>query len=135
MANVKISGLTAIDGATLASTDLIPVVDVSDTTMAGSGTSKKTTVAGLATAIAAAGSLATDAEVAAGYQPLDSDLTAIALLTTTVFGRAFLALADGAALRAVLGTGTPSSGTFLDGSGAWSAPPPPIPDAVLVTLI
>jgi hypothetical protein len=35
----------------------------------------------------------------ARYQPLDSDLTAIAALATTSFGRALLALADAAALR------------------------------------
>jgi len=39
------------------------VVDVSDTTMAASGTDKKTTVADLATAITSVGALATDAEV------------------------------------------------------------------------
>jgi hypothetical protein len=38
------------------------------------------------------------------YQPLDSDLTAIAALTTTVFGRALLALADASALRTAAGT-------------------------------
>jgi len=38
-----------------------------------------------------------------GYQPLDSDLTAIAALTTTSYGRALLALADAAALAALLG--------------------------------
>lgn len=36
----------------------------------------------------------------AGYQPLDADLTAIAALTTTTYGRALLALADQAALQA-----------------------------------
>ena len=35
-------------------------------------------------------------------QPLDSDLTAIAALTTTTYGRAFLALADQAALMALV---------------------------------
>jgi hypothetical protein len=49
--------------------------------------------------IADTGALATDAEVAAGYQPLDSDLSAIAALTTTSFGRSVLAAADAAALR------------------------------------
>lgn len=50
--------------------------------------------------------LATDSELAAAiaalasvYQPLDSDLTAIAALSTTPFGRGLLALADAAALR------------------------------------
>jgi hypothetical protein len=39
----------------------------------------------------------TPAAGAATYQPLDSDLTAIAALSTTSFGRALLALADAAA--------------------------------------
>jgi len=39
------------------------------------------------------------AAAAALLQPLDSDLTAIAALTTTSYGRALLALADAAALR------------------------------------
>ena len=42
----------------------------------------------------------------AGKQPLDSDLTAIAALTTTEFGRAFLVLANAAAGRTALGLGT-----------------------------
>ena len=51
-------------------------------------------------------SYATTAAVAAGYQPLDSDLTAIAALSTTSFGRALLALADAAALRSAAAVGT-----------------------------
>ncbi len=39
----------------------------------------------------------------AASQPLDSDLTAIAALTTTSYGRAFLALADAAAARTATG--------------------------------
>ena len=50
---------------------------------------------------AAIAEVATDA--AAAYQPLDSDLTAIAALTTTTFGRSLLALADAAAARTTLG--------------------------------
>jgi hypothetical protein len=42
------------------------------------------------------------------YQPLDSDLTAIAALTTTAYGRAFLTLADAAAGRTALSLGTAS---------------------------
>jgi len=46
----------------------------------------------------------------AGYgiadaQPLDSDLTAIAALATTSYGRSFLALADAAAARTAVGLG------------------------------
>lgn len=47
--------------------------------------------------------LARDAEVAAGYQPLDADLTSIAAIVTTGFGRGLLALADQAALLAAAG--------------------------------
>lgn len=42
------------------------------------------------------------------FQPLDSDLTAIAALGTTPFGRGLLALADAAAVRASAGLGTSS---------------------------
>lgn len=47
-------------------------------------------------------------------QPLDSDLTAIAALTTTTFGRSLLTQADAAATRTTLGLGSlaTQSGTF-----------------------
>lgn len=51
------------------------------------------------------------ATAASTYQPLDSDLTAIAALTTTSYGRAFLALADAAAARTALGLGTMATET------------------------
>ena len=79
------------------------------------------------TAFDAAGSAAA---AQAASQPLDSDLTAIAALTTTAFGRALLELANAAALRsaAALGTAatqnTGTSGTnvpLLDGANSWSA--------------
>jgi hypothetical protein len=40
------------------------------------------------------------------YQPLDADLTAIAALATTAFGRGVLTLADAAALRTLAGLGS-----------------------------
>ena len=43
-----------------------------------------------------------------GKQPLDSDLTAIAALSTTSFGRALLALADAAAARSTIGAAATS---------------------------
>lgn len=52
----------------------------------------------------------TAAAVAAAYQPLDSDLTSIAALTTTTFGRDLLALADATALR---GLATSASGSVV----------------------
>ena len=48
------------------------------------------------------------------YQAADSDLSAIAALTTTAFGRSFLTLADDVAARALIGT---SSTAWNDISG------------------
>jgi hypothetical protein len=74
-----------------------------------------------------ASTIARDSEVTSAisalstvYQPLDSDLTSIAALTTTSFGRAFLAFADEAAFKAGVnleaGTDFPSQATFDDHS-------------------
>jgi hypothetical protein len=91
VADQKITALDALLGANVADNDVIPIVDVSDTTMAASGTNKKISRSELINALAAA------------FQPLDSDLTAIAALSTTLFGRSLLALADAAALRSTAG--------------------------------
>lgn len=45
-------------------------------------------------------------DLSAVYQPLDADLTAIAALSTTAYGRALLTLADEAALTAQFSIGT-----------------------------
>lgn len=55
-----------------------------------------------ASADTAAGAWMLANPVIGSFQPLDSDLTAIAALTTTTFGRAFLALADEAAFKAAV---------------------------------
>jgi hypothetical protein len=57
MADTKITALTALTGANVADTDKVPVVDVSDTTMAASGTTKSITALELGTAIGANGRL------------------------------------------------------------------------------
>jgi hypothetical protein len=66
---------------------------------------------------------AAQAAAIAASQPLDSDLTAIAALTTTSYGRAFLGLADAAAARSALALGsaaTAASGDF-EAAGAVAA--------------
>lgn len=66
---------------------------------------------------------AAQAAAIAASQPVNSDLSAIALLGTTAYGRALLTLANDAALLALLGpTGTPTAGTYLRGDGTWSTP-------------
>lgn len=72
--------------------------------------------------------IATQAELGAlssVYQPLDGDLTSIAALSTTTFGRALLALADAAALRtaaaAAASARTITAGAGLTGGGDLTA--------------
>jgi len=91
MADTQISSLAAQNGASVSGHDLLVIVDVSDTSMAATGTNKKITYTELLNALGAV------------YQPVDSDLTAIAALNTTSYGRAFLALADAAAARTAIG--------------------------------
>lgn len=74
MADSDIPGLTALTGAGSASGDLTNVVDVSDTSAAADGTDKKMTLDELAIALVAF-------RVNGVYQPLDSDLTAVAGLS------------------------------------------------------
>ena len=57
MADQKISALAALTGANAATGDLVPVVDVSDTTMAASGTNKSMTLAEVIAALKLLGEL------------------------------------------------------------------------------
>ena len=59
----------------------------------------------------------TAADAVSLYQPLDADLTSIAGLTTTAYGRGFLPLVDAAAARTYIGAGT-GSGDVVGPAGA-----------------
>lgn len=76
----------------------------------GTGRAEELTPADVRTLL----SVSTSAEIASAYQPLDSDLTAIASLTTTSHGRSLLTDADPSASRTTLGLGSlaTQSGTF-----------------------
>lgn len=123
----------ATPGGELGGTWAAPTVD---TTHAGSShaavqaAAEATAAAALAThdadttfvhGIADTAALLTSSAADAAYQPLDSDLTAIAALSTTAFGRALLALANAAALRTaaglVIGTDVQAPATTLAGYG------------------
>ncbi len=106
MADLKISQLT--DGGDLQATDELP--------LARSGATVRTNGTGILDFLTPSFDAAGAAAAAqAASQPLDSDLTAIAALATTSFGRALLTLADAAALRT---TGGLVIGTNVE---AWDA--------------
>jgi hypothetical protein len=76
----------------------------------------------LATQSATISDYLTTASAASTYQPLDSDLTSIAALTTTTAGRALLDDADAAAQRTTLGLGTAATrdhGTSVNSLPVW----------------
>ena len=99
-------GATGLDAATGRTS-----LGLGDSATRNVGTTAGTVAAGDDSRITGALSAATAATT---YQPLDADLTSIAALTTTVFGRSFLTLADAAAGRTSLGLGSlaTQSGTF-----------------------
>ena len=83
--------------------------------------SEATVKARIAATEVVANAALTPAAAAAAYQPLDSDLTAIAALSTTAYGRALLALADAAAGRTALGLGTAATAATGDFDAAGAA--------------
>lgn len=83
-----------------------------------------TTTAELSAALA---SYLTTAAAASSYQPLDSDLTAIAALTTTTFGRSVLTQADAAAARTLFGL---ANAAYLNASQTWTAGQTPLTAAL-----
>ncbi len=91
--------------------------DALDGAISEEATARTAADADLADAISseAAARAAADAAVLAACQPLNSNLTAIAALSTTAYGRALLTLADAAAGRAALSLATiAASGSASD---------------------
>jgi hypothetical protein len=105
MADQKISELT--DGDPAQSGDQIPVNRAGSNRRVTAGSIADLAAGDIASAIAALSSV---------YQPLDSDLTSIAALSTTAFGRGLLELADAAAGRSALAA---ASAADVDAIEAW----------------
>lgn len=104
-----------------ASADLLYIIDVSDTTDGAAGTGKKITLADVAALMGGAPAFTSITGLPvtlAGYgitdaQGLDSDLTAIAALTTATFGRSLLAETTAITTRSALGLVPSSAGRVL----------------------
>jgi len=88
-------------------------LSVSGSPVTGSGTLAISLAAGYTIPTTAQlASFLTTTAAATTYQPLDSDLSAIAALSTTSFGRGLLALADAAAARTAVGLDTAATPQF-----------------------
>lgn len=74
-----------------------------------------TTLASLKTQLGLTGTNSGDQDLS-GYQPVDSDLTAIAALTTTAYGRSLLTLADAAANKTAILAALGLTGLTVGGS-------------------
>lgn len=109
---IGVSGSPITSSGTVAlSLGAITPSSVNGVTISGSSTptlavTGTTSVSGSNTGDQDLSAYAKTATIASSYQPLDSDLTAIAALTTTTYGRSLLTQADAAATRTTLGLGT-----------------------------
>lgn len=108
MADTKISGLTALTGANTASGDLLTIVDISDTTMAATGTNKKITLTELQSAPVSAGTAngvlyLNGSKVATSGSSLVFDGTNLALGVSTAAAKFDVAYSDNS--RFLLGFG------------------------------
>jgi hypothetical protein len=109
----KLNGIAT--GATANSSDATLLARANHT-----GTQAWSTITSTPTTLAGYGisDSITAAAAAAAYQPLDSDLTSIAALTTTSFGRSLLTQADAATTRTTIGAGTSNfNGAYSSLSG------------------
>lgn len=130
MPNKRISELTAITGTNLDDADLLVVVDVSDTTMASSGTNKKITMAELAKDSAltdnliAKTTLTTDGDVLTRTSGAPARITRADLATDTAFTSRYRTFTDEKiwvpAQNMTLVVGTPALGTLGAAIGSYA---------------
>jgi len=98
MADTKITALTALTGADPAN-DVIPIVDVSDTTMAASGTTKKISVNNIlgasGTATLASATISGDLTVDTSTLKVDSANNRVGVGTLSAYGRLTVGVGSG----------------------------------------
>ena len=122
MADTKITALTALTAADPAN-DVIPIVDVSDTTMAASGTTKKISVNNIlgasGTATLASATITGDLTVATNTLKTTSGNVGIGTVTPDIFGRFYTRSVgfDSSGTTALQINGTSYSGVDLGAAG------------------
>ena len=100
MANKRVTELTAIDGDDVANDDLLMIVDVSDSTMAATGTNKKITVAEFATdstlggAFVAKSTLTTDGDMLTRASGVPDRITRADLAQDSAFSSRYVSKSD-----------------------------------------
>ena len=123
MADTKISGLTALTGANTASGDLLTIVDVSDTTMAATGTNKKITLTELQSAPVSAGTAngvlyLNGSKVATSGSALVFDGTNLGVGVTPSAGSTHIDVSAGGSFYG-LGNGAQLAANSNFSSGSW----------------
>jgi hypothetical protein len=131
MADTKITALTALTAADPAN-DVIPIVDVSDTTMAASGTTKKISVNNiLSSSPTASGALTVTGLVTAGSATITGDLTVRTTglilntsglgvgITPTSFGAGYGTIQVSGATGSGIKMGSPTNGSFIYSDNTW----------------
>lgn len=134
MPDTKISALAAL-GAAPAAGDLLALVDISDTSMAGSGTDKKITWANLVSGMAGTG-----LSVASGVLSLATGAAAANLGYTPVnragdSGLGTMTMAEAANLAVGTTTGTKIGTATTQKLGFWNATPVVRPAAYTTTNV
>lgn len=119
MADQKITDLTALTGANAASTDLAVLVDVSDTTMAATGTNKKITLAELRIALAALGIAVIDSAYDAKGDIIAGTAADTAARLAVGINGQVLTAASGQATG--LQWATPTTGEVVTTAAVWDA--------------
>jgi hypothetical protein len=125
MANKKLTELTAL--TTPANNDLLPILDVSDSTHSADGTSKKITLSNLLTTFLA--DYLTTSSIGVTVQAYDADLAGLAGLAST----GIVARTGSGTFSPRTITGTANEITATNGDGVSGAPTLSLPSALTFT--
>lgn len=126
MANKRVTELTAIDGDDVANDDLLMIVDVSDSTMAATGTNKKITVAEFATdstlggAFVAKSTLTTDGDMLTRASGVPDRITRADLAQDSAFSSRYQSVTNDSIFFPAFAMSAVTTGTGRVGTGTYA---------------